>query len=197
MGFCSQGATNNNCSSAQTYCNVGKQLVSQNNIDATIKIAQGDLSTAEKWQLIKDILTNIYDFGNLGTRNPEQIDNITGIDKSNITYLSMYNAIIDALQTGTDSINADNGEKIFVGQLISKSLIDILQTTILNYKLNSDRCESCNSNCNATCFGCNSCNASCENADCAWYTGGCSQGCTNCVGYCEWGGGPDCSTNLY
>ena len=165
------------CTSAQTYCQTNQQAKYWINNDDNFTLEYNELIQPEIWNNIKTILQEIYNFGVNGTRNPSQqnINDIFDSEKNQVIYLKLYNKIIEALQTGTNNININNGEKIDLYELISSSLIIKLQNYLNNYKLNGDRCKGCNTGCNT----CDSCYAVCD-GDC-WQ---CWEGCGDC-GNCE------------
>ena len=149
---CSEGTINNNCLTRQSFCALGKQFVSQNPIQKQIENTP-EFAEANMWKQIKNILNNIKNYGQRGTRNPpnSSIEDIPFPDKEEFTYLNLYNSIIRSLRTGTNNINSSNGELLNINSFLENFQINKLQTYINNYKLNEDRCNSCNTQCNANC----------------------------------------------
>ena len=149
---CSEGDINNNCLTRQSFCALGKQKVSQNDIRKTIESIP-EFTEANMWKQIKTILNNIQSYGKRGTRNPSDssINNIPFPNKEDFDELILYNNIIKSLRTGTNNININNGELLDKEEFLNKIQVKNLQTYINNYKLNIDRCNSCNTQCNATC----------------------------------------------
>lgn len=189
-------------SSKQAFCSLGKQTVKDhssitfdysnglfnkdpNSLSANeIAQMQGTTITTKEINLIIDALTKIKDFGAAGTRNPTQ---------------AQMNELAKALQY--QGINADTYDKI-IKILDSNTTIQHQYTPIKgsylyqirekinNYKLNTDRCDTCNTSCNAGCQvasqapPCDSCqpgcNTSCESYVCGQGNCGESRGCRNC-----------------
>lgn len=152
----------NNCSSAQTFCNINGQLVKNNlNISFPDIGNKGSKITPEWKQQIINILKSIYNYGNAGTRNPSLAE-INGLDaivaKDRIT-AEDYNEVVRIL----------NGTAVKQKTRILGTYFSDLENYINNYKLNADRCNTCNSGCNTTCQAsaqcddyCNSCNIVCD-----------------------------------
>ena len=169
-----QGATTSACLTAQTFCKVNGQLVSNNSgISRTFtQVTAGNKAEAITINSIKTVLQNIYNYGSLGTRNPTQasINNIPAATADYSILLTQYNNILDILSAS---------DKLSSTTAISASMINSIQTKINNYSLNSNRCNTCNTQCNAqcntcqTCDVCNSCNT-CQG--CYGYT---------CTGLCQ------------
>ena len=153
---------NDNCSSAQTFCKINGQLV-KNNININFpKIGSQYSSITPEWkQQIINILKTIRDYGNAGTRTPttKQIDSLYTLSSNQLITPEDYNEILEIL-SGTRVVQHDH----ILGTYYSD-----LESYINNYKLNADRCNSCNTGCNTKCQEssqcsdyCNSCNVSCD-----------------------------------
>lgn len=179
---CSQGTVNANCATEQSFCTINGQKVSQNSgISASLtSIAQNETLTDDAlWNRIYTVLTNIFNYGERGTRNPliradSSNDKITAASQRKTNFKDqqqytdevlqrLYNDIVNIIPvSGINNILSNN-------PTISKTVMDNLQQQINNYQLNKDRCNSCNTACNTTC------QASCE-----------------CSGEGGQGGGGDC-----
>ena len=186
-------------SSKQTFCSLGKQSVKDNpsiifnysnglfNKDPNsltedeIAQMQGTTITTEEINSIIEALTKIKDFGVEGTRNPTQ---------------AQMDELEKALQY--QGINADTYDKsmriLDASTTIKHQYVPIkgsylyqVREKINNYKLNTDRCDTCNTSCNAGCQvtsqepPCDTCNVSC-NTSCESYV------CAQWGNECFWGG---------
>ena len=170
---CSEGYVNNACSTRQNFCSIIGQTVQANTgIDRTLSSITKDetIITNDIWNRIYQVLKNIYNYGNRGQRNPYILNDDKSLKFSNVNdgdevLQSLYNQIINFISTNQTISNQPH---------ISKELMDKIQTTINSYKLNFDRCNSCNTTCNTTCQA-------------AWQCGCCDDGQQHCEG--QWGGG--------
>lgn len=93
-------------------------------------------------------------------------DIVTNVKDNDPILQSLYNKILSLI-----SVSNISGQPV-----ITKSAMDQLQTQINNYKLNSNRCNDCNTSCNV------GCEASCE----------CSDEGDQAPADCSQGGGGDC-----
>ena len=181
---------NNNCPSAQTFCKINGQLV-KNNININFpKIGVQYSSITPEWkQQIIDILKTIRDYGNAGTRNPttEQINSLYTLSPNQLIMSEDYNEILEIL-SGTHVVQHNH---------IFGTYYSDLENYINNYKLNADRCNSCNTGCNTTCQEsaqcedyCNRCNVACD-SNCESLDAGvtCGKGCglSEACGACDSG----------
>lgn len=191
-------------SSKQAFCSLGRQTVKDNssiifnysnglfnkdpNSLSANEIAQmqGTAITTKEINLIIDALTKVKDFGAAGTRNPTQAQ-MKELEKA-LQYQGInadtYDKIIKILDSSTTIKHQYTP--------IKGSYLYQIREKINNYKLNTDRCDTCNTSCNAGCQvasqapPCDSCqpacNTSCESYVCA--QGGehrqCGQGCGSC-----------------
>lgn len=200
-------------SSKQAFCSLGRQTVKDNSSitfnysnglfnkdpnslsENEIDQMQGTIITPTEINSIIEALTKIKDFGAAGTRNPSQ---------------AQMNELAKVLQY--QGINADAYDKI-IKILDSDSTIKhqytpikgsylyLIREKINNYKLNTDRCDTCNTSCNAGCQvasqapPCSACDVSC-NTSCESYV--CAESGTNCV-HSEYGGcsgGSECGGGM-
>lgn len=155
---------NDSCSSAQTFCKINGQLVKDNLTISFPDIGnKGSKITTEWKQQIINILQTIHDYGNAGTRNPTttEINKLDSIKAKQKIMTDDYNEIINIL----------NGPVVNKKTRILGTYFSDLEKYIKNYKLNEDRCNTCNSGCNTTCQAsaqcedyCDSCNVSCDTA---------------------------------
>lgn len=140
---CDQGTVNGSCTSAQSFCILNGQSVAANtDIDKTLSsITQNQTSITDTiWNRIHTVLRNIYNYGERGTRNPS-VDNLSDVSDNDSILLSLYNKILSNIGVSNASGNPT----------VTKTLMDSLQSSIDNYQLNSDRCNSCNTACNSAC----------------------------------------------
>lgn len=155
---------NDNCSSAQTFCNINGQYVKNNlNISFPNVGTKGSKITPEWKNQVINILKSIYNYGSYGTRNPTltQINSLDSISSKERITIDDYNEIIAII----------GGTKVNKKDKILGTYFSDLENSINNYKLNADRCNTCNTGCNTTCQAsaqcndyCNSCNVTCDSA---------------------------------
>ena len=156
------------CNSAQTFC-ATEQVASRRNIFSITLPAQYSNITPEIFNNLKTALTQIRNYGNAGTRNPD----ITGLDSYSVNQeipAAAFNNIANKINysnlvTATTSI-------------ISLSQFSALLEHLNGYRLNSNRCNTCNTAANITCTSCQGCNSTQ-----ACYQG-CNQTCSNVTKWC-------------
>lgn len=115
----------------------------------------------ESWQNWFNIRGNItlYHEGNF---------KFSDVNKGNTIYQSLYNQIIDFI---------DTTKEISDQPIIQKELMDELQSLINNYELEFDRCNTCNTACNSSCqadWQCGCCDDGQQHCEDQWDTG-CSE----------------------
>lgn len=142
------------CTSKQTFCEiacetVGDMLEKDNVFNTEVisffpNFSKGQIIPPELYNNVKILLTKISQYGNEGTSNPieEDINEINNVNKNDIIYFNNYNKILQILNKENLLSSGTN--------LISKQLINDLQTYIREYKFNDDRCNYCNSGCNSS-----------------------------------------------
>lgn len=168
------------CVTKQTFCALNKETVGDNedflNSDLPTIVKDETLVSDELMNNIKDILINIKNYGNEGTRNPtqEQINKVNNHSDNEYILLDDYNIVLDIL--GKELLSSDNS------YIISKQLMDNLQQHIKSYKLDSTRCNYCNASGN-----CSQCDCDCD-CDCSDWCDWC-----NCNCDCDLCGGCNCS----
>lgn len=181
---------NDNCSSAQTFCNINGQLVKNNINIAFPEIGTQYSAITPEWkQQVINILRTIHNYGNKGTRNPttQEINNLNSISSNQTITPEDYNEIIKIL----------DGPLVLQHNHILGTYYSDLKKYINNYKLNADRCNTCNTGCNTTCQEshqcedyCNSCNITCD-TNCESMDAGvsCGKGCglSEACGACDSG----------
>lgn len=161
---CEEGSTNSNCSKKQNFCSINGQAVSNNLNEASrtlTSITQNSTITTDDIQnQIYQVLVNIFNYGNRGTRNPlirkdgtntkitaadQRKDQFQDVAENDEILKKLYNDIVNIIPV------ADTNNTLSNQQVISKDVMDKLQTQINAYQLNSDRCNSCNTSCNTSC----------------------------------------------
>ena len=170
---------NSNCESAQTFCNINGQLVKDNpNIKFNFSkiIGQSKTKATTEWkQEVINALKAIHNYGSHGTRNPSnnEIESLDLIQQKNKILAEDYNEIIKILSN-------DTNKQISSKTRLLGTYFDDLESCINNYKLNSDRCNDCNTGCNTTCQS--SAQGGCDDSPCN----------SNCMSYIEGGPGGAC-----
>lgn len=175
------GPYDTECDSVQSYCQVNGQTAAQNITSNFIEnqfasITQGSHITPKNLEDIYLILYRIATFGVWkgsdgnyyinGTQNPTPtiLDDLSSGEQA---LLSSYNKILNCMNFST----------LPSGSLMSIQAINTLKNNIKAYKLNSDRCHTCNtsSNCMQSCDESGSgegCNCWCQCGNCT----GCESG---------------------
>lgn len=185
---CNQGTVTDTCKTEQSFCTINGQKVSDNTgIDASLlNITQHETLVSDTlWNRIYTVLKNIYNYGKRGTRNPS-ISDLNDVSDNDEILQDLYNDIINLISTSGTIENQP---------IITKKLMDNLQTKINNYKLNKNRCNSCNTKCNATCEASSQCSG-CENSG----GGGCDlqESCYRaCCEPCAQGYPMSCGVEMY
>lgn len=197
-------------SSKQAFCSLGRQTVKDNSsitfnysndlfnkdpnslTESEVAQMQGTSITTNEVNSIIDALTKIKDFGAAGTRNPtqSQMDELKKALQYQGINADTYDKIIKILDSST-TINHQYTP-------IKGSYLYQIREKINNYKLNTDRCDTCNTSCNAgcqvasqapPCSACDvSCNTACESYVCAQsgISGGCGMtGSSGCGSGCQ------------
>lgn len=181
---------NDNCSTAQTFCNINGQTVGDN---PSIKFKFSTLtqfnSKKKAYPNWKDEviegLKKINNYGSAGSNifNESAINSLDKIASKDKIYAEDFNEILNILK-----INDTNKQVHSKNRLLGSYFKD-LETYINSYQISSDRCNTCNSGCNTTCQAnaqcndyCNSCNVTCD-TNCEG--GLCPSGYEGCTG-CEY-----------
>ena len=105
---CKEGTTNQSCTTKQTFCIINGQHVKDNSgiTKSLNSITQYEtLTTADIWNRIKTVLTNIHNYGERGTKNPT-VTNISTVTKyDDEILLSLYNTILSSIDIAQASGN--------------------------------------------------------------------------------------------
>lgn len=192
-------------SSKQTFCSLNRQVVEQNsdiifNYDNQLfNISESSLTEEQKQSIQNTLITTkeinniinalnkIKNFGNAGTRNPTQAQ--MDALKEQMQYEGINATTYDAIVKILDS----NSTLLHQYTPIKGTYLSQIREKINKYKLNDDRCNTCNTKCNAGCQvasqapPCDTCNVSCNTA-CESYV--CAEGSSCCKWEC---GGEMCA----
>ena len=118
-------------------------------VTINIGAAAGQNATVATWNQVYETLRTIYNFGELGTRNPENIP--SNLSTGTKIKVSDYNTVANLI--GSSTLTA--GTELLTTQL------ETLNEDISNYFLNGDRCDTCNTACNVGCQVCGQCICHC------------------------------------
>ena len=174
------------CTTVQTFC-ASCQIVKEHPIFNSSKgfkfsktaTAKTKASTLFINEAI-DALEKISEYGTEGTKNPtsEELNSLQEVQSKEKTKANSYNLLLSVLKIKNKNVSPKD-------RLLGSYFSD-LENYINNYKLNDDRCSTCNAACQSgqSCSqGCgdtceNSCQTNCEGGIC-----GCLQ---RCEGTCEY-----------
>lgn len=205
-------ATNEDCTSKQTFCKVGSQTASQwvSNFSYNPATLKDNDITDTVWNSIIDKVVAIYNYGNRGTRNPSTpfgISNFTTPSSTSTTSgeSAETGKIADTTRNtkhvaDNNTINLSEYNSILstIGEsTLSQSATDLtitaerfnaIATAINSLSFDATRCNNCNVGCNSKCKASSQCNIVCDGS-------GCSRGA--CYG-CPYGSeaGAPCYCNM-
>lgn len=189
-------ATNNNCTSKQTFCEVSGQYVKDQSsliFNYTPETINGEYITDDIWNSIIEEIIKIYNYGIRGTRNPINPLGITSFTNPTSTASGHETADSGKVSdVNKDTKKVNNNELIPLNKYneilntigltelnnlsnltITAEKFNIIKDTINNLQLNDTRCNDCNTACNSSCqLNCNGECYTCGDCYCYCY---CSQ----------------------
>lgn len=139
-----------------SFCSSGQTVASHSSIKFTYSncISSGQIVNKDFYNKCIDALKKIHNYGTYGTRNPTQaqLNTLATMNSGTKVNAADYNKFITIL----------SGTKANTGNVLLGSYPSNLINLINNYKLNSDRCNSCVSGCQSACQISAQCNGCCQ-----------------------------------
>lgn len=206
-------AVDESCSTKQTFCELSKQTVKQNdNIKFTYAgcITASEIIDNSTWNELIQAIVKVHNYGKRGTRNPNkpfsltpdtEVDDTTVGHETDPTKKISTTKYKTKYQNDSDSIDWNDyteilntiGATIPTDKKIYGSYFSDIATKLNNYKLDDTRCDNCNTGCNVSCQA----RAQCCDSHCC--TQCCTECCTNCCTNASsetwWCGSNNCGNN--
>lgn len=193
--------SNENCSSAQTYCKSCQSVKEYDEIKFKFSPENEPKrlrKVNDKWKSeVIEGLKKINNFNKAGVKKPAltDINSLQKIVQKKRCNINDFNEIIDVLE-------AQDTYKVKEKERLLGSYFSILEDLINNFQLSSDSCQTCNSGCNTTCQassqgGGGDCGEGCRGGNCL-ASGICScMACQSCYYQsCNESGCNQCSSCL-
>lgn len=167
-------ATNNNCRSKQTFCDISGQQVKDYN-DLIFNYIPQNINneniTDEIWNSIIEAVIKIYNYGIRGTRNPSNPFGITSfttptstasghetadsgkVDEINKNAKKVTNDELIPLEKYNEMLHTIGLTELnnLSNLIITTEEFDTIKNTINNLQLDNTRCNDCNTACNSSC----------------------------------------------